>query len=181
MKRVMTSPNLTWNERNLRSSAAQRKALWDFVEKWTGNPLLVDFSAKLIKLMNIPERDELALARGIQKFAQYKIKFFREKPERFASPLRTIVWGIGDCDDKSIVIASILRTFRIPIKLKFIRYEKKQEDGTIKKISHVYPLAKINGSWAALESVHKWQLGDDPEHRALAKGLRPEVFLIGDN
>ncbi len=177
----MESPSLTWNERDLPSAAAQRKALWAFVDQWTGNPLLVDFTAKLIKLMNVPERNEQALVRAIQKFAQYKVKFFREKPERFASPLRTIVWGIGDCDDKSVLIASILRTFRLPVKLKFIRYESLQKDGTVKKVSHVYPLVKINGKWTAVESVHKWPLGVDPEQRALAKGLRPEVFLIGDN
>lgn len=177
----MQTPPITWNERDLSSSAAQRKALWQFIDQWTGNPLLVDFSAKLLKMMKVPERDEYALARAVQKFAQYKIKFFRERPERFTSPIRTIVWGLGDCDDKTIVIASILRTFRIPIKLKFIKYVIKRLDGTEKRVSHVYPLAKINGKWAALESVHKWPLGDDPEQRALSKGIRPEVFLIGDN
>jgi transglutaminase-like putative cysteine protease len=176
----MIANPVTWSEKNLRNASEQRKALWDFVVKWTGNPELVSFAAKLIKKLNVPERDEKALARAIQVFAQEKIKYFRERPERFVSPLRTIAWGIGDCDDKSILISTILRSFRIPVRLKFIRYDAPQPDGTIKKVSHVYPQAKLENKWIALESVHKWLMGDDPENRALAKGLRPEVFYIGD-
>jgi len=103
----------------------------------------------------------------------------RERPERFASPLRTILWGFGDCDDKSILIASILRSFRIPVRLKFIRFTYKK-NGETNKVSHVYPQFKYKGNWLALESVHPWLLGDDPEDRAKRKGINPEVHTIGD-
>ena len=103
----------------------------------------------------------------------------RERPERFAGPLRTILWGFGDCDDKSTLIASILRSFRVPVRLKFIRFTYKK-NGEVKKISHVYPQFKYKGKWLALESVHKWDVGVDPEDRARAKGLKPEVHTIGD-
>lgn len=174
-------PKITWEEKNLRNAAEQRQALWNFVEKWTGNPLLLDFAAKLIKCYNVQERDETALARAIQVFSQNKIKYFREKPERFTSPMRTIAWGFGDCDDKSILIACFLRSFRIPVKLKFIKYKAPQKDGTLKVVSHVYPIAKLDGKWVALESVHKWAMGDDPENRARARKLNPEIHLVGDN
>lgn len=154
-----------------------RSKLWERVEEFTGHPLLVDWSAKLIKKYNVPERNDLALARAVQKYSQDHIKFFRERPERFASPLRTIAWGFGDCDDKSVFIASVLRSFRIPVRLKFIRFYSKEQ---IKMVSHVYPQAKINGKWIALESVHKWDIGDDPEERAKMKGIKPEVHIIGD-
>lgn len=174
-------PKVTWEEKNLNNAAHQRQALWDFVDKWTGNPLLLSFASKLIKANNIPGRDEAALARAIQVYSQKYIKYFREKPERFTSPMRTIAWGFGDCDDKSILIASFLRSFRIPVRLKFIRYYSPQADGTKKLISHVYPVAKIKDKWVALESVHPWAMGDDPEDRANARKLKPEVFLVGDN
>lgn len=175
------SGKLTWNEVDIKTPAQQRQLLWNFVDKYTGDPRVIDFASWLIRKYKVAGRDETGLARAIQVYSQDYVKYFREKPERFASPMRTVKWGIGDCDDKSILIASVLRSFRIPVKLKFLKYEAPQKDGTIKKISHVYPLAKLDGKWVALESVHKWALGDDPEIRALAKKLRPVVFLIGDN
>ena len=91
--------------------AGQRKRLWKEVVKYTGHPLLVDWAAKLIRKYDVPERDDAALARAVQVYSQDHIKFFREAPERFASPMRTIAWGIGDCDDKSLFIAAVLRSF----------------------------------------------------------------------
>src|SRR5437867_2279877 len=135
---------LVWTEKEITTPIQQRNELWKWVCKWTGNPELVNFAAGLIRKYNVPERNEKALARAVQRFAQTNIKFFRERPERFAGPLRTILWGFGDCDDKSVLIASILRSFRIPIKLKFIRFTYKK-NGETKKVSHVYPLAKLDG------------------------------------
>ena len=157
----------------------QRKRLWKEVVKYTGHPLLVDWMAKLIQKYKIPERNDAALARAVQVYSQDHIKFFRESAERFASPLRTIQWGIGDCDDKSLFIAAALRSFRIPVRLKFIRFSV-IKDGKKKKVSHVYPQFKFEGKWIALESVHAWPMGEDPEDRAKAKGIKVQVNTIGD-
>lgn len=169
-------PKLTWRVEDIPTPSLQRKKLWGVVKEYTGNPLLLDFASGLIRKYNVPERDDLALAIAAQHYAQHYIKFFREDPERFTSPLRTIVWGFGDCDDKSIFIATILRSFRIPVRLKFIRFTVPSG----KKVSHVYPQAKINGQWISLESVHKWDIGVDPEDLARAKGIIPQVYYYGD-
>lgn len=174
-------PQPTWRIEDIPTPKKQREKLWGVVEEYTGNPLLLQFASGLIRKGNVPGRDERALARTVQVYSQKYIKFFRERPERFTSPMRTIAWGFGDCDDKSIVIATILRSFRIPVRLKFIRFDMLNPDGSIKqKVSHVYPLAKLDGKWEALESVHPWPLGMDPEQKALEKGYTPQVYIIGD-
>lgn len=173
-------PKITWWTEDTPNPKIQRKQLWGVVEKFTGYPPLLEFTSKLIRKYNVPERDEVALARAVQVFAQNNIKFFREQPERFTNPVRTIAWGFGDCDDKTIVIATILRSFRIPVRLKFIRFNVTESNGNIKHVSHVYPQAKLKGKWVALESVHKWEMGDDPEDRAKLKGITPEIHTIGD-
>ena len=178
---AMTLPKLSWTIEDIPNPQTLRKRLWERVEEFTGNPLLVQFTAGLIKKWNVPERNDKALARAVQYYTQKHIKFFRESPERFASPMRTIAWGIGDCDDKSQVIAAILRSFRIPVRLKFIRFNTRDKNsGKIKPISHVYPQAKLDGEWVSLESVHPWAMGVDPEEKARAKGLKTEVHIIGD-
>ena len=163
----------------MRGFAAQRKAVWGVVLKYTGHPLLMQWASDFLREYDVPERDPEALARAVQQYAQTHIKFFRERPERFASPLRTIEWGFGDCDDKSILIATLLRSFRVPVRLKFVRWEQKKLDGGVKRISHVYPEVQLGGQWHALESVHPWPLGKDPATEARRKGYAPTVEVIG--
>ena len=170
---------MTSRTRDIRGSAAQRRAVWGVVEENTGDPLLMEWAALFLRAYNVPERDPRALARAIQRYSQQHIKFMRERPERFVKPTRTIKWGFGDCDDKSILIATILRSFRVPVRLAFIRFEVRKPNGRSKKISHVYPEVFLDGRWEALESVHPWELGDSPQQRARAKGLSPMVAVIG--
>lgn len=152
--------------------------MWDFVCRETGNPLLVHFLARLIRVAGVRPRDPTQLARAVQLYSARKIKFFRERPERFQAPLRTVVWGLGDCDDKAIFVACCLRTFRVPIRLKFIRITHKVTGG---KLGHVYPVAHLEGAWRALDSVREYPLGYDPEKRAKERGYEVETQIIGDS
>lgn len=140
----------------------------------------MEWASDFLRQYQVPERDPAALARAVQRFAQDHIKFFRERPERFSSPLRTIQWGFGDCDDKSILIATVLRSFRVPVRLAFIRYEHRSKDGSTRRISHVYPQTEVAGQWLALESVHPWPMGKDPATEARDKGFPVTIDYIGD-
>lgn len=157
------------------------KALWEACETDTGHPLLVHFLAKLIDVARVPPRDPVRLARAVQLYSARRIKFFRERPERFQSALRTIVWGLGDCDDKARFIVACLRTFRIPAVLKFLHITL--PNGS--QLGHVYPMAWLQvgdapAQWVALESVREYPLGYDPEGRARAKGFKVTCTIIGD-
>lgn len=163
----------------LKDNQAQRKGLWEVVEQYTGHPILMEWAAELIRTRNVPERNDRAMARAIQQYAQQHIKFMRERPERFASPMRTLKWGFGDCDDKTILIATFLRSFRIPVRAKFLRFRMRNKDGSTRKVAHVYPEVQLDGHWEALESVHHWKIGDSPEKRTRAKTQQLVVETIG--
>jgi transglutaminase-like putative cysteine protease len=147
------------------------------IDKYTGDPHLVEIAARIIKTLDIPERDNLALARGFQRYVQENIKFFRERPERFVSPVRTAQWGIGDCDDKTILLATLLRSFRLPVRLKFIRFISPK---TKKKVSHVYVQVWIDNKWITLETVQKWPMGKDGEQILRQKNIPVKVEFHGD-
>lgn len=171
---------MTHEVRDLRSNGSQRQALWNVVRKYTGHPQLIDWAARFIKAAGVPERDPAAFARALQRYSQQHIRFFRERPERFASPLRTLQWGLGDCDDKTIFIATVLRSFRIPVRAKFIRFRvRPKEGGRERQVSHVFPEVKVGGKWLALESVHPWAMGDSPEARARKRTSSIHVETIG--
>lgn len=147
------------------------------------------FLAKLIDVARVPERDPVKLARAVQLYSARRIKFFRERPERFQSALRTIVWGIGDCDDKARFIAACLRTFRIPVRLKILHLTMpKVIDPRTKKpmvLGHVYPQAWLQlpgqkSQWVSLESVREYPMGYDPEKRAIERGFGVRVTYVGD-
>ncbi len=183
---------MTWTEQNLRSHEEQRQAAWAWVEKHTGHPLLVEFCARLIKIEGIAARDEVALARCFQRLSQERVKYFKELPERWQSPLRTLSWRIGDCDDKTFLVACCCRSFRIPVRLKFLRLVLpkgtmvREPGGTMRaltkdrKLSHIYPQALLRGKPTTLESVKAYPLGFDPEVLAQRKGIKYTAEYIGD-
>ncbi len=169
----------TWTISTL-AEIPQMRRLWEAVEADTGHPLLVHFLAGLIEKADVPARDPVKLARAVQLYSARKIKFFRERPERFQSSMRTVAWGIGDCDDKARFVAASLRTFRIPIRLKFLHFTL--PNGA--QMGHVYPLAWLpfpHPKWVPLESVREYPLGYDPEKRAVEKGLKVKCTELGDD
>lgn len=170
-------------DKNVTTYGEQKNKLWEVVQKCTGSPKLIDFVVRnIIDKQNVPGNNPQALAAAVQKFAQSHIKFFRESPERWQSPSRTIKWRIGDCDDKTILIACILRSFRIPVRLVFIRFSKPAKKGSkVSKQSHVFPVAHIGGKWVALESVRVVPYGYSPIKGLKAKGATIDlVDSIGD-
>jgi hypothetical protein len=162
------------------------------VRKYTGHPLLVEFCAGLIEDYRVPARNPVAFVKAVQHYATHEVKFFREYPERFQSPLRTIDWGIGDCDDKTILVASCARTFRIPTRLSILELAHAELD-----LAHVYPecfLANPFGpdtqsAWVPVDTVREYPWGHNPAKVAYSKaveidGVRSPLLLaqkfIGD-
>jgi len=121
----------------------------------------------------VTARDQRGLARAVQLHAQ-KIKFFREYPEVIAAPWVTDNWGIGDCDDKSRMIAAIMKSFRIPVRLVFVTFKKKAG----MTVSHVFPEIQLGASWLPAESVQPWPLGKDPIEMLQRKGLPFTSFKV---
>jgi transglutaminase-like putative cysteine protease len=173
-------PPPSWVSRDVPAGAPQQQALWNVIRHYTGYPPLIAWIARFIRDHDLPERDPRAFVETLLRYVQEHVQFVRERPERFASPLRTLEWGIGDCDDKAIVIATVLRSLRIPVRLKFLTFEQRDPSGTPIHYSHVYPEVKLNGAWLAMESVRPMALGEDPAHAAQQRGLVPiETAVIG--
>lgn len=169
---------LSWDNTNVKRYSKQRNLLWRKIEEHTGDPRLVEIASRIIREYQVPQRDNRALVDAFRKFVQEHIKYFREYPERFVSPVRTVSWGFGDCDDKTILFASLCRSFRIPVRLKFIRFISPK---TGKKVSHVYPQVALNGTWLTVETVKSWPIGKDGEPLLQKQGIPiSSIEYIGD-
>lgn len=166
----------TTNPANLRQLADQiRQHILSDVE----DARLRELAAHIIEKYKVPERSPRQLARAFQLYSQNDIKFFREFPEVNAAPWITAKWRIGDCDDKARLIAALLKSFRIPVRLAFVTFTG--PDGGTK--SHVWPEygdVNVDGqpTWFALESVRPWPLGKSPLDVIRAKGFRHNHFEV---
>jgi len=137
------------------------------------DPRTRQLGARIVRKYDVAARDQVALARAVQLYAQ-SIKFFREFPEVIAAPWVTADWGIGDCDDKSRLIAAVLKSFRMPVRLVFVTF-RKGDKGTV---SHVFPEVQLGAQWLALESVQPWPIGKDPIAMLDSKGWQHTEFRL---
>lgn len=135
-----------------------------------------ELAAHVINTMKVPQRSPRLLARAFQLFSQKQVQFFREYPEFNAAPWITAKWRIGDCDDKSRLIAALLKSFRIPVRLAVVTFEPSNAPG--KMLSHVWPEAFVDGKWEALESVREWPMGKSALDAIRAKGLKHTHFTV---
>ncbi len=159
------------NPRDLSSLAQEiRKQILNDVE----DPRTRQLGALIVRKYNVPARDQKSLARAVQLYAQ-SIKFFREFPEVIAAPWVTADWGIGDCDDKSRMIAAVIKSFRMPVRLVFVTFQKPNASAPV---SHVYPEIFVDNQWQPAESVQPWPLGKDPLAMIASKGYQHTFFRL---
>ena len=104
---------------------------------------------------DLPARDEYNEVMSIYEWVRNNTRFVRDPrgTELLHSPLVAldkIAMGdkfSGDCDDLSILLASLIKSIGYPIALRIASYK---ED---KCFSHVYVLVKVKGQWISLDPI----------------------------
>jgi transglutaminase-like putative cysteine protease len=164
---------------NVRTVEEQRKLLWDMVRRATGDARLRATLARVMRDENVPPRSPTKLATAIQRFAQTRIKYLREAPETLVHPARTLEWGVGDCDDLTILICSLLRSAKIPTRAVFVGWQARELPGR-PRLRHVYPEARLRDRWVALEAVRAVPPGWNAADWRRSRGESVRVTTIGD-
>lgn len=90
-------------------------------------------------LRNVPVRDWKKEAVACFNWVRDKIRYTLDPydVELFQSASRSISEGIGDCDDQSIVLCSLLQSIGIPVRLRVIGLKGSRQ------FSHIYVLAGL--------------------------------------
>lgn len=107
---------------------------------------------------NVPERSWHGEARAILRFVQERIRYVPDVlgVETLQTPIQTLRLGQGDCDDKSILFASLAMAIGKPCKFIAI--------GRIKgRFEHVFPQILIGDKWVSAETIYRWPLGKTPQ------------------
>jgi len=107
---------------------------------------------------NIRNKDFYGEARAVHAYVRDNIRYIRDvhNLETLSSPIVTISIGAGDCDDMSIVVASLLES--IGAKTRFVAL------GFGAGLCHVITQVYIAGNWIASDPTMPWPFGRMPKN-----------------
>lgn len=95
------------------------------------------------------EKNYSDFVRILQHFVRDQIRYVRDPhngPEMVQTPPRTLQIRTGDCDDKSVLLASLLASIGLPTRFTALGFN----DGPL---SHVLAEVRLGTSWIPLETI----------------------------
>lgn len=106
----------------------------------------------------LPQKNYTREVRALHHFVQNKIRYVKDirGVETIQTPIQTLQIGSGDCDDKSIMVASLLES--IGHETRFVACGF----GAPKNFSHVFVQTRIGPKWVSVECTEPWTLGKAP-------------------
>jgi transglutaminase-like putative cysteine protease len=126
-------------------------------KKYKASPVIRELALSI--LYDCPEKQWSKEVRCLLHFVQNNIKYRKDinGVETIQSPVQTLRLGQGDCDDKSLLLASLLESVGHPARFVAV--------GQIKgSFSHVLVETKLAGKWVPCETIMQWPLGKGPKN-----------------
>lgn len=108
-------------------------------------------------ISQLPERSWRWEIMACHQFVRDRIKYVRD-PDGFElvqTPEKTLHYGVGDCDDKSTLLASMLLSIGHPCRFVAVGFRGEE-------YSHVFVEAKLGERWWALETILPVEAGWEP-------------------
>lgn len=126
------------------------------VKRYKVSPHVRELALKLTR--DLPPKKWLSEATRIHNFVRDKIRYIKDVRgvETIQTPVQTLRIGQGDCDDKSVLIASLLESLGHPTRFVAVGF---MGNGSY---SHVFPQTKIGDKWITLEATEPWPIGRTP-------------------
>lgn len=126
------------------------RAMRDLVHASLANPsqIVREQAIAIIKASGVAERDWSGEVNALQTWVRDNIRFTRD-PEAFElvqTPEKTLEYRVGDCDDKSTLLAALLESLGHPAQFIAIGFNGDQH-------SHVLVRTKIADVWVPAETI----------------------------
>lgn len=122
-------------------------------KQYKANPLVRELALRLTAGLN--QKDWRGEVTRIHDFVRDRIRYIKDIRgiETIHTPVELLKSRQGDCDDKSILAASLLEAIGHPTRFVAVGFNK---NGTY---SHVFTQTKIGNNWVTLETTEPWPLG----------------------
>jgi hypothetical protein len=117
-----------------------------------------DIRHKAILLTNRLEQKDLKNEiKKLFNFVKYEIRYVRDIKgvETIQTPDKTIELKAGDCDDKSVLLASMLESIGYSTRFVAVGFAPNS-------YCHVYPQVKLGKKWVSLETTEPVNIGWNP-------------------
>ena len=123
-----------------------------------GKRMFAVHRAALARTRQCNQKDYACEAAALHQFVRDSIRYVQDPidVERIQSPDKTLELAAGDCDDKAILLASLLESIGHPTRFIAIGFEP----GVF---SHVYVETKIGDVWTAAETTEPVEFGWEPD------------------
>jgi hypothetical protein len=109
---------------------------------------------------NLPQYDSAGEVKALHAFVRDNIRYTNDitRVETVQTPRATLELGVGDCDDKSVLLASLLESIGRPTRFVAVGF------GEGGGHSHVLVevLAGRSGRWVPLETIKPVEAGWEP-------------------
>ena len=134
------------------------KTMRELARGGKSNPAVFDLSRNIVK--KLPQKDWAKEVSAVYQWVRDNIRYVRDPRniETLHTPQKILEYGQGDCDDQSILLASLLETLGHPARFVAVGFVP----GTY---SHVYVETKIGNRWIPLDAtMAKWKPGQKPNN-----------------
>jgi hypothetical protein len=116
------------------------------------SPEVHELAARILKAARVPSFDWEGEGRAIYESVRRNLRFTLDPDghETLTDAPNIIRLGIGDCDDFTVLICSLMQTIGCACRIVTIATQASQGE-----FCHVYPEALINGRWVAMDAARK--------------------------
>lgn len=134
------------------------KIMCKLQREWRKDPGIRELAARLVR--NLPQGDKSGSVRQLHAFVRDHIRYTNdiEGVETIQTPRATLELEIGDCDDKSVLLGSLLGA--IGLKVRFVALGF----GPVENYSHVLPQVRLGRGWYYLETIKPVPAGWSPDN-----------------
>jgi hypothetical protein len=137
---------------------ATLKEMRSMVKTWRKSPIILQRATDLVR--SCPSKDWLCEVRKLHQFVRDSIRYQLDVRgvETLRTPELVLRERVGDCDDKSVLLASLLEAIGHPTRFVALAFGPAPAP-----FSHVYVETLIGDRWVAAETTEPWPLGRAPE------------------
>lgn len=104
-------------------------------------------------------RDHQAIADAIYDWAKKNVAYVNDPAgvEYLQSPVKTLKYGFGDCDDYTTLAAALMSSIGVPVRFKLSKNNPNNRDA----YSHIYLEYEVDGSWYPFDLTLHSQAGQE--------------------
>lgn len=138
------------------------RAMRRLIDQGKKDPVIRELAANIIRDARVPAFDFAGESRAIYDWVRQNLRFTRDVygVETLQAAREIVRLGIGDCDDFTVLICSLLGT--IGHRARIVTISKPDDE---KNFSHVFPQDCLSGSWITMDAARRDPaFGHDPEN-----------------